>query len=432
MRRPLRGPIDLLFLCAAVCLPAFAAGCSHQPDFDVVVRGGTIYDGTGELSGVRQADVGITGDRIRAIGDLGARRGAVEINATGKAVAPGFIDAQSRSGITLLANGEGDSHLRQGITSEILADGSPALWTSSTATSPLLERYGVTFDWNGLSGYFAKLESRGTAINVGTLVPLSLARAAGNTSTFIDAAMRDGAFGIVDDVNAAAQELSAAAASTGRSAGIAMVHADSQTVASDDAIVALGTQVRRLVIADVSRSAPAVQASELIGRIARALSRKADVMATAVPYPPAPGESDAGTREALKFGSTLVVTDAPATSAAANKADVRPAAFGAFPRWLAMTREEGNPNLREAVRRVTSAAAALYDLPRRGIIREDYYADIVVFDPMRVSDRASFEKPNQYPVGINYVIVNGVIELTPQGVTGARAGTRLLRRSSNR
>lgn len=431
MRRR-RGPLPLVILCGAVSVLASAAGCSQQADFDVIVRGGTVYDGTGERSGVRQADVGISGDRIRAIGDLGTRRGAVEIDASGKAVAPGFIDAQSRSGITLLADGEGDSHLRQGITSEILADGSPALWTASTATSPILERYGVTFDWNGLAGYFAKLESGGTAINVGTLVPLSLARTAGNASTFIDTAMRDGAFGIVDDVDTDAQELSAAAASAGRSAGIAMVHADNQVVASDDAMVGLGMQVRRLVIADVSRAGPTIQASELIGRIARALSRKADVMATAVPYASAQGESDAGTREALKFGSTLVVTDAAATSAAANKEDVRPAAFGAFPRWLAMTREDGRTELREAVRRATSAAAALYDLPRRGIIREDYYADIVVFDPMIVADRASFEKPNEYPVGINYVIVNGVIELTPQGVTGARAGTRLLRRSPNR
>ncbi len=432
MRRRRGEPLDLLTWCAAVSVLAVAAGCSQQPDFDVIVRGGTIYDGTGELSGVRQADVGITGDRIRVVGNLGTSRGTIEINATGKAVAPGFIDAQSRSGITLLANGEGDSHLRQGITSEILADGSPALWTSSTATSPTLERYGVTFDWNGLAGYFAKLEARGTAINVGTLIPLSLARTAAAPSTFIDAAMRDGAFGVVDDVNAGAEELSAAAASAGRSAGIAMVHADNQAVATDDGMVGLGMQVRRLVIADVPGAAPTVQASELIGRIARALSRKADVMATAVPYSPAPGESDAGAREALKFGSTLVVTDAAATSAAANKDDVGPAAFGAFPRWLAMTREDGHIELREAVRRATSAAAALYDLPRRGIVREGYFADIVVFDPMTVADRASFEKPNEYPVGINYVIVNGVVELTPQGATGARAGTRLLRRSPNR
>jgi N-acyl-D-amino-acid deacylase len=419
-------------VCAAVVALASLAACSQQADFDVVVRGGTIYDGTGELSGVRRADLGISGDRIRAIGDLGTRRGTVEINATGKAVAPGFIDARSRSGITLLANGEGDSHLRQGITSEILADGSPAFWTSSTAPSPLLERYGVTFDWKGLAGYFAKLEAHGTAINVGTLIPLSLARADGTARAFIDDAMRDGAFGIVDDVNAGTEELSAAAAPAGRSAGIAMVRADNQAIASVDGMVGLGMQVRRLVITDVSRVGSTTQASELIGRIARALSRKADVVATAVPYAPGPGESDAGVREALKFGSTLVVTDAAATSAGSNKDDVPPAAFGAFPRWLAMTREDGHIELREAVRRATSAAAALYDLPRRGIIREDYYADLVVFDPMTVTDRATFEKPNQYPVGIDYVIVNGVIELTPQGITGARAGTRLLRRSPNR
>jgi hypothetical protein len=395
------------------------------------VRGATIYDGTGELSGVRTADIGISGDRIRAIGDLGTRHGAVEINATGKAVAPGFIDAQSRSGVTLLASG-GDSHLRQGITTEILADESPALWTASTANHPMLERAGITFDWNGLAGYFTAVESHGTAVNVGTLVPLSLARAAANPDSFIETAMGDGAFGIVDDVNAGAQELTAAAAAAGRRGGIAMVHADNEIAASDDAMVGLGTTVRRLVIANVPRAAPSVQPSELIARIVRALSRKADVMATTIPYAPVPGESESAIREALKFGSTLVVTDAGAAAASPNNDGVHPAAFGAFARWLAMTRAEGYVELREAVRRATSAPAALYDLPRRGIIREDYYADLVVFDPMTISDRATFEKPNEYPIGIDYVIVNGVVELTPRGVTGARAGTRLLRRSSSR
>src|SRR4051812_8887492 len=111
-----------------VVLFACAVGCSGEPDFDVIIRGGTVYDGTGELPGVRRADVAIAGDRIRAIGDLSARRAPLVIDATDKVVAPGFIDAQSRSGLSLVADGSGDNHLRQGITSEILVDGSPAAW----------------------------------------------------------------------------------------------------------------------------------------------------------------------------------------------------------------------------------------------------------------------------------------------------------------
>ena len=55
-----------------------------------------------------------------------------------------------------------------------------------------------------------------------------------------------------------------------------------------------------------------------------------------------------------------------------------------------------------------------------------------MFDPQTISDRATFEKPNQYAVGIEYVIVNGVVELTPRGLTGSRAGSRLLRRPASR
>src|SRR4051794_24920695 len=95
----------------ALILVACCAACSTQPTFDVIVRGGTVYDGTGESSGVRRADVGIRGDRIAAIGDLSARRAQEVIDATGKVVVPGFIDAQSRSGLALLADGFGESHL---------------------------------------------------------------------------------------------------------------------------------------------------------------------------------------------------------------------------------------------------------------------------------------------------------------------------------
>jgi N-acyl-D-amino-acid deacylase len=417
---------------AAICLFAFAAGCSTQPDFDLIIRGGTVYDGTGELPGVRRADVGITGDRIRAIGDLSARRAPVVIEANGKAVAPGFIDAQSRSGLTLLADGSGENHLRQGITSEILADGSPALWSAATADPVALQRYNLTLDWSGLGGYFTKVESRGTAINVGTLVPLSVARTAGDRNAFIDAAMRDGAFGIVDDVHADGQEVSAAAAIAGRYGGVVMVHADSEVAATDDAIVAVGSQARRLIIADLSHAPASHPASEMITRILRVIARMTYVLGTMTPYPPAPGEPDTAVRETMKFGGTMIVTDSGTMKDSTAAAGVHPAAFGAFPRLFALVRDAHLIELREAVRRATSTPATLYQIQERGFVRENYFADLVVFDPQTISDRATFEKPNQYAVGIEYVIVNGVVELTPRGLTGSRAGSRLLRRPASR
>ncbi|HTI42898.1 MAG TPA: amidohydrolase family protein [Vicinamibacterales bacterium] len=409
----------------ALGLAACAATCSQQPEFDLVIRGGTVYDGSGETPGERLADVGIIGDRIRTIGDLRGREAGTSIDATGKAVAPGFIDAQSRAGLTLLADGSADNHLRQGITSEIIADGSPALWTTATADTASLQRYGLTLDWNGLPGYFTKLETRGIAINVGTLVPLSAANATGRSSAALDAAMKDGALGVLDDVHANQQEITTAAVTAGRYGGTAMIHSDSTIAASDDALVSVGSQVRRLIVADISH-APGQAVAEMVARLSRAIARNVPAVGTLTPYASAKGESDAAIRQALRFGGTLVVTDAKTMKDSTSAADTQPAAFGAFPRLFALARDAQVTELRDAIRRVTSTPATLYQLQQRGYIRENYFADLVVFDPQTIADRATFEKPNQYPVGIDYVIVNGVVELTPRGITGARAGSRLV------
>ena len=409
----------------ALGLAACAATCSQQPEFDLVIRGGTVYDGSGEIPGERLADVGIIGDRIRTIGDLRGREAGTSIDATGKAVAPGFIDAQSRAGLTLLADGSADNHLRQGITSEIIADGSPALWTTATADTASLQRYGLTLDWNGLPGYFTKLETRGIAINVGTLVPLSAVNATGRSSASLDAAMKDGALGVLDDVHANQQEITTAAGIAGRYGGTAMIHSDSTIAASDDALVSVGSQVRRLIVADISH-APGQAVAEMVARLSRAIARNVPAVGTLTPYASAKGESDAAIRQALRFGGTLVVTDAQTVKDSTRAADIQPAAFGAFPRLFALARDAQVTELRDAIRRVTSTPATLYQLQQRGYIRENYFADLVVFDPQTIADRATFEKPNQYPVGIDYVIVNGVVELTPRGITGARAGSRLV------
>src|SRR5262249_8699272 len=106
-------------------LAAALAGCNQAPQFDVIITNGIVYDGSG---GVRRADIGITGDRIRAIGDLADGHARQVIDASGRAVAPGFINTYSLAGATLLADPLGDSDIRQGVTTELLVD-SPAYWT---------------------------------------------------------------------------------------------------------------------------------------------------------------------------------------------------------------------------------------------------------------------------------------------------------------
>ena len=195
-----------------VLMAASLAGSACQqgePALDVVIRGGQVIDGTGQPA--RRADVGIRGDRIESIGDLGTARAARVIDAAGLVVAPGFIDVQGQSGTTLLADGNGESHLRQGITSEIIGEGgSPAFWTAATADTDALAPFGVTFDWTGFHGYFERLRQRGTAINVGTFVPATTVRRTiigldnraptadelQRMEAMVDQAMRDGAFGL--------------------------------------------------------------------------------------------------------------------------------------------------------------------------------------------------------------------------------------------
>jgi len=97
--------------------------------------------------------------------------------------------------------------------------------------------------------------------------------------------------------------------------------------------------------------------------------------------------------------------------------------YGTFPRVLGRyVRELKVLTLPEAVRKMTSMNAAKIGLERRGLLREGYAADITVFDPATVIDKATFEQPHQYPEGIPYVIVNGVIVLDNGRHTGALPG----------
>src|SRR5262245_24431027 len=155
------------------CLAALlltAAACAPQP-YDLVIKNGDVVDGTG--SPPRRADVAIVRDRIVAIGNVydPARQ---TIDAAGRIVAPGFIDVQGQSGTSLLTDGNGESHIRQGITTEIIGEGdTPALW-SGDQLALFKTRRG--FDWNGFDGYLTTLQSRGTSINLGSFAPIAVIR----------------------------------------------------------------------------------------------------------------------------------------------------------------------------------------------------------------------------------------------------------------
>jgi len=148
------------------------AACA--PQYDLVIRNGDLVDGTGAPA--RRADIAITGDRIVAVGAVSGR-GRRTIDAVERVVAPGFIDVQGQSGVTLLADASGESHIRQGITTEIIGEGStPALWTADTADRVSIDRYHLQFDWTGFDGYLRALQERGTSINLGSFAPVAAIR----------------------------------------------------------------------------------------------------------------------------------------------------------------------------------------------------------------------------------------------------------------
>jgi N-acyl-D-aspartate/D-glutamate deacylase len=135
-------------------------------------------------------------------------------------------------------------------------------------------------------------------------------------------------------------------------------------------------------------------------------------------------------RTAMQYGPVMFGTGTAAVRPEGEAGEPRPhpAAYGMFPRVLGhYVREQHVIELREAVRRMTSVPAGQFKIARRGLVRQGFHADVVVFDPRTVGDRATYEKLYEYPTGIDYVIVNGVITVTPKGHTGTRAGRRLLR-----
>ncbi len=142
--------------------------CQGLYDFDLIVVGGLILDGSGQPGSV--GDVGIRDGRITAIGDLKDRSAARKIDAAGLAVAPGFIDFHSHSDDELLMGGNPQSKVRQGVTLEVLGqDGGSMAPLNADMRDSRMSRFqkilGNDKGWDDFAGYFALLEKRGMITN---------------------------------------------------------------------------------------------------------------------------------------------------------------------------------------------------------------------------------------------------------------------------
>jgi N-acyl-D-amino-acid deacylase len=148
-----------------------------QPSFDLLLRGGTVVDGTGRPG--FQADVGVRGERIAAVGDLSDASGGIELDVGGLIVCPGFIDVHSHSDTTLLVDGRGMSKVMQGVTTEVVGNCgfSPAPVTEESVGVVQAQHaaFGAAvaelgWDWRGFGEYYGRLEASGLGVNVIPLV----------------------------------------------------------------------------------------------------------------------------------------------------------------------------------------------------------------------------------------------------------------------
>jgi N-acyl-D-amino-acid deacylase len=145
--------------------------------FDVIIKGGTVYDGTGGEGHV--ADVAIRGDRIVGVGDFASAVAKKTIDARGLAVAPGFINMLSWSNESLIQDGRSQSEIRQGVTTEIMGEGESMGPLNDRMKARILrEQTDIKFEikWNTLAEYLHYLEQRGISCNVASFLGATTVR----------------------------------------------------------------------------------------------------------------------------------------------------------------------------------------------------------------------------------------------------------------
>lgn len=192
-----------------VALLAFVA-CKKQ-EYDVIVRGGSVYDGSGIAPVI--SDVGIRADTIAFVGDLSSAVGKKELDAKGLAVAPGFINMLSWATESLIVDGKSQSDIRQGVTLEVMGEGAsmgPLNGTMKDEAYKTMFDFKYEIDWTTLGQYMESMERRGIATNIASFVGattvrvhelgyanrLPTAEEMGRMKELVRTAMEEGALGV--------------------------------------------------------------------------------------------------------------------------------------------------------------------------------------------------------------------------------------------
>ncbi|MGA7858451.1 MAG: D-aminoacylase, partial [Terracidiphilus sp.] len=249
----------ILMLSVGMGLAALSSSraCAQEQPYDVVILHGHIIDGTG--SPWYSGDVGIREGRIAAIGNLAGAPAKRTIDASGKVVAPGFIDMLGQSELTILVDPRLPSKIFQGITTEITGEGNsvaPVNDAMLAADRAGYEHYHITPDWRTLRQYFARIEKQGMGINMASYVGATSVRRMvlgdadvqptpaqlDQMKALVGDAMRDGAVGLSTALQyapapyAKTDELIALASVAGEHGGIYATHMRSEGDAVPESI----------------------------------------------------------------------------------------------------------------------------------------------------------------------------------------------------
>src|SRR5262245_45339867 len=202
----------LVILACFILAIAFAGPIADigaaEPQYDLLIRNGRIVDGSGNPW--FHGDVAVRGDRVAAVGRVPPGAARREIDAKGLVVAPGFIDMHSHSDFVLLEDGDAQSKIRQGVTTEVLGEGQSAGPNKGKLSAQRATFRGETITWTTLGGYFDAIEKAGVSVNVASYVGAdnvwesvlgkSHARPTADQhnqmKSLVEEAMKDGAFGL--------------------------------------------------------------------------------------------------------------------------------------------------------------------------------------------------------------------------------------------
>jgi N-acyl-D-amino-acid deacylase len=519
-------------------------------DFDLLIRGGLIVDGSGRTP-AHPADIGIRGDRIAAIGPLPTARAATVVDAAGHAVAPGFIDVHVHSEIALLGGPHRYGGVLQGVTTHLTApdgfgwaplahDRAQELWeaTEFAYGKPYAD---LALDWPTPEAYLDIFRGN-TPANVVPQVPHCAVRLAAmgwearaarpeeieamragvrrwleagavclclgleyqpsayaDTRELIELSKVAAEYGAIYAAHIRIRESSVQAAwretmEIGREAGIP-VHI-SHTAVNDvteplleeaartcdltiesymypascthlvmmlpnwaqgggpagirrrlrdsEARKQMAAALEDHLLAGSERGARAVFAANQTGRyIGMSVPEAAEAAGLPLgefalrtleeesPYAlmvyhqgGTPAEHAALVRRTFRHPRMMVASDG-----IYHGQRPHPRGYGCFARALRLgVRELGAVSLEEAVHRMTAFPAERFRIPDRGLLKEGYAADVVVFDPASVADGASFEEPYAEPVGVDAVLVGGQVVVDHGRPTGRLPG-RVLRRA---